>query len=916
MCRGEWDPYNNPSSTAAELALASLRLGRRQLADEHLQRLLHGKFDNPILGLLGAHMLLDRKQPSLALFREVLGNLQSLLGAHPDVAALRSLARRHFAEGLPPESASVPKFPPMLRAGVTVALDAEWEDGAPARFGPLDSLARFQLSPDEPWTFFWQAAAVDTVPENEPVDRGGEATRAGRPIGEWMTGVFAPIVRPLVEKATESLSPNLLSLMRSGDEESANSTSVDKTVLDQRLRAFLQQLIKTKGIGAIRQLKPEHLRWTGLSPPSSAELIRKLERVFESPSVVLPRELGSFPYCPEPADQSSIEPKKFLPVMSQFYPRPHPNSAQPGMAAHDLKNATADGLELHYHKGLEHDAAGRVVPAKFEKLRHALDKHSPQDFRDIELTGSVAGKPSRRLINPQAGLAADRETAEGFRFRLPKPPEQAGKKDTAAAEMIELYWMALLRDVPFSEFGNAGNDTNAAAAELSGLKLYAKPDSSANPVYETHTVTAKTLFRGGDWWAGSPEHKGPYISQFLHLDVPFGTLKFDQREKQAADGDYRIGGTPYLIEFAKWKDAQDGADLAKDPVPVTGGTYIRNMGDLARYVHIDQLYEAYLNAALILLGAKAPLDPGNPYGTACDTYGQGLPMTAGHCSFMNEIGFGTFGGPHVLSLVCEVATRALKAVWYQKWVANLRLRPEAYAGLAHRALFPGAPSSAAAQAALGAGLSVLQSSNSSGGAVARIRAANAAVSSASDTYLLPMCFPEGSPTHPAYGAGHATVAGACVTVLKAFFKEEKKLSELGFPIREADAAGNLQPYTGTDANDLTVGGELDKVASNIAIGRNMAGVHWRTDYTQSVLLGQRLATSMLYHQLRDYHERPCSFTFKTFGGNTVEIVFAPDANPAKHREGIYYNGAPLMGEPDHCDPTARATEATKLQQIV
>ena len=35
--------------------------------------------------------------------------------------------------------------------------------------------------------------------------------------------------------------------------------------------------------------------------------------------------------------------------------------------------------------------------------------------------------------------------------------------------------------------------------------------------------------------------------------------------------------------------------------------------------------------------------------------------------------------------------------------------------------------------------------------------------------MLPAAFPEGSPTHPSYTAGHATVAGACVTILKAMF---------------------------------------------------------------------------------------------------------------------------------------------------
>ncbi len=45
------------------------------------------------------------------------------------------------------------------------------------------------------------------------------------------------------------------------------------------------------------------------------------------------------------------------------------------------------------------------------------------------------------------------------------------------------------------------------------------------------------------------------------------------------------------------------------------------------------------------------------------------------------------------------------------------------------------------------------------------------------TALLPMAFPEGSPMHPAYGAGHATVAGACVTILKAFFDTSAVLAQ-------------------------------------------------------------------------------------------------------------------------------------------
>jgi hypothetical protein len=40
-------------------------------------------------------------------------------------------------------------------------------------------------------------------------------------------------------------------------------------------------------------------------------------------------------------------------------------------------------------------------------------------------------------------------------------------------------------------------------------------------------------------------------------------------------------------------------------------------------------------------------------------------------------------------------------------------------------------------------------------------------------YLLPLAFPEGSPMHSSYGSGHATKAGACVTMLKAIFDENQ-----------------------------------------------------------------------------------------------------------------------------------------------
>ena len=93
------------------------------------------------------------------------------------------------------------------------------------------------------------------------------------------------------------------------------------------------------------------------------------------------------------------------------------------------------------------------------------------------------------------------------------------------------------------------------------------------------------------------------------------------------------------------------------------------------------------------------------------------------------------------------------------------------------------------------------------------------------SYLLPMAFPEGSPTHPSYGAGHATVAGACVTILKALFDTERPVTDFFTPLEASDDGQTLNPYVGGDVSQMTIAGELNKLASNVATGRNIAGVH-------------------------------------------------------------------------------------------
>jgi hypothetical protein len=480
----------------------------------------------------------------------------------------------------------------------------------------------------------------------------------------------------------------------------------------------------------------------------------------------------------------------------------------------------------NFTKGLPHDlTTGEVDPADYQAFLEAVRSGPDDEFQAVPPAAGVSKR--RKWVNPRAGFAFDLEGPDSGAVAM--PPAPAVDSAQAAGEAVELYWMALLRDVPFAHYAT---DMLAqdAITDLNNLSDFKGPKVGG-------LVTAQSLFRGET----PGELIGPYISQFLLLDIPFGSLTISQRQITAQ------ANIDYMTSWGAWLDVQNGEDTGNTDVFDMTPRYIRNGRDLATYVHFDALYEAYLNACLILLASKAPFDVGMPYRSS-----------------PRQEGFGTFGGPHVLSLVTEVATRALKAVWRQKWLVHRRLRPEAYGGLVERVKMAGAtypihPDVTGSQALV-------------------------EVNNKFSSYLLPMAFPEGSPMHPAYGAGHATVAGACTTVLKAWFDESFPISQLTLPIKPGQlgpALGNpkmaepvmgtsLIDYTGPDKDLLTVGGELNKVAANIAIGRNHAGVHWYTDYSKSLRLGEEIAIGILEEQQLTYREGG-SFTLTRFDGTQVVI---------------------------------------------
>src|SRR5688500_11759825 len=407
---------------------------------------------------------------------------------------------------------------------------------------------------------------------------------------------------------------------------------------------------------------------------------------------------------------------------------------------------------------------------------------------------------------------------------LVQPPAPAFASRAQAAEISENYWMALLRDLPYSQY-SANAIANAAAADLT---LYGNDfDGPKNG----GAVTTSTLFRGltpGDLL-------GPYLSQFFYQDCNFGANKLEQKITTTAPG------INYMTDFDTWLAVQRGISQPPDvfdPVP----RYMRNGRDIGQWVHIDVLFQGYFHAFLVLAGAGAPFDDGNPYNNN-----------------PSQIGFGTFGGPHIATLLCEVSTRALKAVWFQKWFVHRRLRPENFAArIEYNRTHPGT-------------FDVHPAINSSPVLPAVAQHNDHFNGVGIGTHLLGQAFPEGCPTHPAYGAGHATVAGACTTILKAWFEESTPISSLTTPVEPTADGLSLVPYLGSDAGQMTVGGELNKVAANVALGRNSAGVHWRSDATESMKLGEQIAIGILKDQRDCYNEDFGGFSLTKFDGTTVTV---------------------------------------------
>ena len=475
-----------------------------------------------------------------------------------------------------------------------------------------------------------------------------------------------------------------------------------------------------------------------------------------------------------------------------------------------------------YTKGLLQDGLCRVNLYAYKSLKTALNSGDPEDFEKIIIGGT------RTLNGPQGGLAYDLEGSDSILFGsapshhnqedvvvVPVPPALASA--AYGTELVELYWASLLRDVAFTDYASS-SVANAAAQELSTMPGYAGPRNGSGQ------VTPDLLFRG----TFPGETVGPYISQFFITPTTCGAQAMSQQMTSY------LTNVDYMTDATTFQQVQNGIPTGLFNQTDTQPRYMYDGRSLGAYTHVDVLYQAYFTAYLVLNTLGVPLNPGNPY-----------------VGSKTQNGFGTFGQPHFATLLAEVATRALNAVWHQKWFVHLRHRPESGGGIAHLI-------------ATGQGGTVEGKLNSN---VMNSKALQASASKYG-SYFLSQAFPEGSPTHPAYPTGHGTVGGACITILKFFFDGSFVLSNPLIPTGDGLA---LESYRGADAGQLTVNGELNKLGHNVSFGHGiLSGIHWRSDSDSSLVLGEAVAISILQDKAQTFNEK---FTvhFTKFDGTIATI---------------------------------------------
>jgi hypothetical protein len=489
-----------------------------------------------------------------------------------------------------------------------------------------------------------------------------------------------------------------------------------------------------------------------------------------------------------------------------------------------------------YHKGLLHNDTGDLVyPEDYEKLVKYVECNDQYNIKLLHM-----GTPCSKFHDPFGSLSVTYMGMDVQHYNIIQPPDIGSIE--IASEMLELYYMADAREQQLQFITWSSIFPIEEMTEI--LPTLIDPPVATKCACE---FTNHTIFRG----ATTYEHIGPYISQFLFLNIPMSNIFIPQiyvlsvSSDEMDIGQGRHWGTD--LTTAVQMQNNDICDFKSEPT--TTLNYITTGRDLATFVEDDPTTQVYVNTCNMLFELKACFKDEFPTSNIYD--------------FMNTYCSKT----SIICAINEVCRLALNIATYWKWQVYMRIRPEAYSILVNEDFKAGTNNYTHPLLFQDAELinEIADINNNENGFPNLINPANGFI-------MLPQVYRRGSPNSPSYPSSHAVVAGACVTVIKYFFKNEQWINIINrnrdssmipydkitqfydesTPIILQSNFENLTLYPGMafpeleqDFPCMSIYSELHKLASNISFGRMWAGVNYRTDCTQGMYLGEQVAINYL-----------------------------------------------------------------------
>ncbi|SDG48820.1 bromoperoxidase [Alloyangia pacifica] len=405
---------------------------------------------------------------------------------------------------------------------------------------------------------------------------------------------------------------------------------------------------------------------------------------------------------------------------------------------------------------------------------------------------------------------------------LPPPPDMGPSE--LAAEIAELYALALIRDVPFAALkdphhavwvdGSTRFTLHELLCEMRSLAWYdtrggilsaqtvsdAALQRRAQRLNGEGQLTLNGLFRGV---VPGQAAKGPLsLYHWIDRSAP------EQREIAGAAPDAEAP----MSAWVEWVARQSGAVLAMPTATADDLSPLATPRQLVARLQDSHPCRIHYNAALMLLARGTAFDPG--LGAGLWPEGEDDPVTA----------------QRVLALMTEAADRAFEAVMRRQARAD-RLSPPAVTAARLGGLLARSELRAEGGEQLREVADELQTyAPNLLHWITRLNRQSPNGLRGAMRYLLPDMSPDEIPPQPSDCALQVVVAGALSTLFKALFDTR--------PAPRLRMATDPEP--GVD-----IGAEADRLAADIALSRTLSGAQLPAETHQNLRIGEALALQVL-----------------------------------------------------------------------